>query len=138
MFLAQKMDAIGPLDSQPWEKKENPQSYEFLKWYGEHPVPTQHMLGLVGGNEVPYKNRQTQVDTESDLRGITRANTFCPQRQHKPLGPNPTTIERTNPKQTVTVPVYTKPLPTSQYWAYPATLAPNPHTIETCVRPEKY
>ena len=96
------------------------------------------MLGLVGGNEAPYKNRQLQVELESDLRGITRANTFCPQRQHHPLTQNVQTIQRDTPKEKVTVPVYTQPLNRSQFWAYPATIAPEPHTIETCARPEKY
>lgn len=131
------MDAIGRLESHPWEKKENPQTYELLKSYGENPKPSQHMLGLVGGNNAPYKNRQLQVELESDLRGITRANTFCPGRQHHPLG-QVQSIERNTPKEKVTVPVYTQPLNRSQFWAYPATIAPEPHTIETCARPEKY
>jgi hypothetical protein len=134
------MDTIGRLDpaSHPWEKKENPQTYDILPSYGENPRPSQHTLGLVGGNNAPYKNRQIQVDTESDLRGITRANTFCPGRQHKPLPSNTTQITRDTPKQKVTIPVYTQPLKQSQFWAYPATLAPEPLTIETCGRPEKY
>jgi hypothetical protein len=134
------MDAIGRLDPapHPWEKKENPQTYDILPSYGENPKPSQHMLGIVGGNEVPYKNRQIQVDTESDLRGITRANTFCPDRQHKPLGPNVQVIQRDTPKQRVSIPVYTRPLTQSQMWAYPATLAPESFHIETCNRPEKY
>jgi len=132
------MDAIGRLEPHPWEKKENPQTYELLKSYGENPTPSQHMLGLVGGNEVPYKNRQLQVELESDLRGITRPNTFCPQRQHPPLAQTTQTIQRKNPKENVSVPVYTQPLKRSQFWAYPATIAPEAHTIETCARPEKY
>ena len=134
----------GRLDPHPWEQKENPQTYDLLKVYGEHPKPAQHILGVVGGNAAPYQTRQIQVDTESDLRGITRANTFCPQRQHQPsfapggINPNATTITRKNPKQTATVQVATKPLPQTQMWAYPATLAPEPFVIETCLRPEKY
>ena len=131
------MDAIGRLEPHPWEKKENPQTYELLKSYGENPNPSQHTLGLVGGNEAPYKNRQLQVELESDLRGITRPNTFCPQRQHHPLA-QVQSIQRKNPKENVTVPVYTKPLKQSQFWAYPVTLAPEQHVIETCGRPEKY
>lgn len=138
------MDTIGRFDAHPWEKKENPQTYDMLKSYGENPKPTQHILGLVGGNEVPFTNRLIQVDTESDLRGITRANTFCPQRQHQApfaqfkLGANPGVIERKNPKQTVAIQVATQPLKQSQMWAYPATLAPESFVIETCQRPEKY
>ena len=87
---------------------------------------------------MPYKNREIQVDTESDLRGITRANSFCPTRKHHPLDSKVTSISRNTPKEKVTIPVYTKPLKSSQMWAYPATLAPEPFTIEACVRPEKY
>ena len=72
------MEAHGNLETNPWELKENPQVYDQLKIFAEHPRPSQHILGIVGGNEVPYQNRQTQVETESDLRGITRPNTFCP------------------------------------------------------------
>lgn len=122
----------------PWEKQENPQTYEIMPSYGEHPRPSEHILGVVGGNEVPYKNRQTQVDTESDLRGITRANTFCPSRQHKPLPNTVQEIKRNTPKEKVTIPVYTTPLKQSQMWAYPASVAPEPFIIETCGRPEKY
>jgi len=132
------MDAIGPFTPHPWETKENPQTYGLLKSFGEHPKPAQHILGVVGGNENPYQNRQLQVELESDLRGITRANTFCPGRQHHPLGPNPQKIVRNTPKEKVTVPVVTKPLPQVQMWAYPAVLAPEPFVIETCARPEKY
>ncbi len=134
------MDAIGRLqpNPHPWEKKENPQTYDILPAYGEHPVPRQHILGMVGGNEVPYKNRMLQVEVESDLRGTTRANTFCPERQHKPLPPNVSKITRDTPKEKVTIPVVTTPLKEEQLWAYPATLAPEPFTIQTCGRPEKY
>ena len=132
------MQAIGILDKHSWEKKENPQTYELLKMYGEHPRPSQHLLGVVGGNEVPYKNRMLQVEIESDLRGITRANTFCPGREHKPLPPNVQSITRNTPKEKVVVPVVTKVLKGSQMWAYPATLAPEAFSMETCDRPEKY
>ena len=132
------MDAIGRILYHPWESKENPQTYDILPTYGENPKPSQHMLGIVGGNEVPYINRQTQVDTESDLRGITRANTFCPKRQHKPLPSNVSVIHRDTPKEKVSIPVCTKPLSQSQMWAYPATLAPETFSIEACIRPEKF
>lgn len=133
------MDTIGRLiPDHPFEKKENPQTYEFLPTYNEHPRPAQHMLGIVGGNEVPYMNRQIQVETESDLRGITRANTRCPQRKHQPLGPDVKQIVRNTPKERVIVPVAHTPLKQNQMWAYPATLAPESFTLETCGRPEKY
>jgi len=124
--------------SHPWEKKENPQTYQIMPSYGENPRPSQHTLGIVGGNEVPYNTREIQVETESDLRGITRANTFCPSRQHQPLATNVQYIKRDTPKEKVTVPVYTAPLKQSQMWSYPATFAPEPMEIQTCMRPEKY
>ncbi len=153
------INQIGTFEQHSWEKKENPQTYCLQPSYGENPRPSQHMLGIVGGNEVPYKNRQLQVELESDLRGITRPNTFCPQRQHQfiqsPANVNemntntvgihpsmgftkPMEIVRTVPKQNVKIPVVTQPLKQSQMWAYPATIAPEPFMIETCARPEKY
>jgi len=132
------MDAIGPYEPHPWESKENPQSYEFQISYAEHPKPTQHTLGLVGGNEVPYQTREKQVNIESDLRGITRANTFCPQRQHLPKDDKVSQIKRDTPKQKVSIDASTTSLKQSQMWAYPATLAPEPFSVDVCNRPEKY
>ena len=132
------MDAIGPYEPHPWESMENPQTYDLLKSYAEHPKPTQHTLGLVGGNEVPYETREKQVNIESDLRGITRANTFCPTRQHLPKDYATPAVKRDTPKQSVTINVSSTPLKPSQMWAYPATLAPEPFTINVCNRPEKY
>jgi hypothetical protein len=132
------MDAIGPYEPHPWESKENPQTYDLLKSYAEHPKPTQHTLGLVGGNEVPYETREKQVNIESDLRGITRANTFCPQRMHLPKDDGVMQVKRDTPKQKVSINVSTVPLKQSQMWAYPATLAPEPFSINVCNRPEKY
>jgi hypothetical protein len=132
------MDTIGAYEPHPWETKENPQTYDLLKSYGQHPKPTQHTLGLVGGNEVPYETREKQVNIESDLRGITRANTFCPSRQHLPKDGRRTDINRNTPKQKVSIDTSGTPLKPSQMWAYPATLAPEPFTVNVCNRPEKY
>jgi hypothetical protein len=132
------MDAIGPYEPHPWESTENPQTYDIMKCYGEHPKPTQHTLGLVGGNEVPYETREKQVNIESDLRGITRANTFCPQRQHLPKDDVGKEVKRDTPKQKVSINVSSTALKPSQMWAYPATLAPEPFSINVCNRPEKY
>lgn len=132
------MDAIGPYEPHPWESTENPQTYDLLKSYAEHPKPTQHTLGLVGGNEVPYETREKQVNIESDLRGITRANTFCPKRQHLPKDDVVSQVTRDTPKQKVTINVSSTALKQSQMWAYPATLAPEPFSINVCNRPEKY
>jgi hypothetical protein len=132
------MDAIGPYEPHPWEKKENPHAYGIMKEYGENSRPSQHTLGIVGGNNAPYETRERQINIESDLRGITRANTFCPTRQHLPKDGKVSVVKRDTPKQTVSIPVDIKALPYSQMWAYPATLAPEPFVIDTCVQPEKY
>jgi len=132
------MDAIGPYTPHPWEKKENPQTYGLMPSFAEHPRPSQHTLGIVGGNEAPYETRERQVNIESDLRGITRANTFCPSRQHLPKDDQVDLVKRDTPKEKVNIPVKVQNLPKSQMWAYPATLAPEPFVIETCGQPEKY
>ena len=134
------MDAIGRIQPvpHPFEKKENPQTYAIMPVYGEHPRPAQALLGVVGGNNAPYGGRQLQVELESDLRGITRANTFCPQRQHHPLSPAAASVTRDTPKEKVTVPIYKQPLKGYQMWAYPATLAPEPFKVEVCNQPHKF
>jgi len=132
------MDAIGPYTPHPWETKENPQAYGLMPSFGEHPRPSQHTLGIVGGNEAPYETRERQVNIESDLRGITRANTFCPSRQHLPKDDQVDVVKRDTPKEKVSIPVKVQHLAKSQMWAYPATLAPEPFVIETCGQPEKY
>ena len=127
--------------SDSWVKKENPQAYDLLNERNEHPKPAQHMLGIVGGNEAPYNGRPTQVDVESDLRGITRPNTFCPARKHLPsdfAGKGTGPINRDSPQHgKVTIKPCVTPLTQSQMWAYPATLAPEPVVLQMCVRPEK-
>lgn len=122
----------------PWERKENPQTYGLLPSYGEHPAPRQNMLGVVGGNEVPYQGRAMQVDTESDLRGITRPNTFCPTRQHQPADTREAEIAPRGIKQKTPIRIATSPLTPAQMWAYPPTLAPEPFAPQTCMAPEKF
>ena len=124
----------------PWEVRENPQTYDLLPSYGEHPAPRQHMLGIVGGNEVPYQGRTMQVDTESDLRGITRPNTFCPARQHQParLGEPASELAPRGIKQKTPITIAHTPLTSAQMWAYPATIAPEAFTPNTCQAPEKF
>lgn len=136
-----------------WERKENPQAYDIFSELVKHPKASQHMLGIVGGNEVALQRPEIQVDIESDLRGITRANTFTPSRQHQfkdpkdsqnswfggLLGASAGTIERDGIfKGKFKVAPSTTPLTQSQMWAYPAVLAPEPFKIQSCNRPEKY
>lgn len=129
-----------PPPKHPWEARENPQTYDLLPSYGEHPAPRQHMLGIVGGNAVPYQGRTMQVDTESDLRGITRPNTFCPARQHQParLGEAAGELAPRGIKQRTPITIATTPLTSAQMWAYPATIAPEPFAPHTCQAPEKF
>ncbi len=120
-----------------WESKENPQGYDLFWQQHTHAQPTRHMLGVVGGNEVsPIKGNM--VDLESDLRGITRVNTFCPWRQYQPPAAADAPIQRQNIKGTVAIDVSKSHLKPGQMWAYPATYAPEPIVKETCGRPEKY
>jgi hypothetical protein len=122
----------------PWEARENPQAYGLLPSYGEHPAPRQHVLGIVGGNEVPYQGRAIQVDAESDLRGITRPNTFCPARQHQPADTRAGELAPRGIKQLTPIALATTPLTPAQMWAYPATLAPEAFAPQTCQQPEKF
>jgi hypothetical protein len=120
-----------------WENKENPQGYDLFWQQHTHAKPSRHMLGVVGGNEVsPIKGNL--VDLESDLRGITRLNTFCPSRQYQPPAASQTTIQRQNVKGAVSIDVSKEHLKPGQMWAYPAVYAPEPIVKETCGRPEKY
>jgi hypothetical protein len=123
---------------QAWEKKENPQAFDQFTTAVVHPKPAQHMLGLVGGNEVGIPDWGKMRDMESDLRGTTRANTFCPKRQHTPLTQTATTVTRNTPKETVTVQIKPTALPQVQAWAYPSVLAPEPFVHTTCAQPWKY
>jgi hypothetical protein len=49
----------------------------------EHPAKCRNALGLVGGSEVSNISGN-MVDLESDLLGITRAQTKCITRQYQP------------------------------------------------------
>ena len=122
----------------PWEVRENPQTYDILPSYGEHPRPRQHGLGVVGGNEVPFQGRVMQVDTESELRGINRPLTFCPQRHYQPADTQVTQVRPSGIKQTAPTLLAHTPLAPAQMWGYPATLAHPIFSIEACARPEKF
>lgn len=81
--------------------------------------------------------RGNVTDVESDLRGITRPNSDCAWRKHLPQ--KSSVFHRKNPKISITVdgtPV--NHLKSSQFWAYPVVIAPEPMIKETCGRPEKY
>lgn len=121
----------------PWEKSENPQAYDQFAYAYVSPQPARAILGLVGGNDVSLTNGN-RVDLESDLRGITRANTHCPSREHQAPKAKDTLIQRKNPKAEITINVTPRHLPTIQPWAYPYTPAPLPLEKTTCGAPHKY
>jgi hypothetical protein len=114
---------------------ENPQTFHRLASETAHPTPARHVLGLVGGNEVAF-SKANMIDVESDLQGITRANSDCTGRHHLPNTPQ--VIVRNTPKEFVRVDTATVPLKPTQMWAYPAVIAPEPLVKETCGAPHKY
>jgi len=114
---------------------ENPQTYQRLATEVEHPKPSRHILGIVGGNEVSLARGNTS-DIESDLKGITRPNSDSTFRHHLP--PTTQVIIRKNPKQNIMVDSTPVAMKASQMWAYPVVMAPEPLRKETCGGPEKY
>jgi hypothetical protein len=136
LYLSNITDAYGVLLQDHWEKKENPEHYNYLTSQFVNPVPQRHILGIIGGNDVSLI-KGNLVDLESDLRGINIPNTFAPWRQYQPPQ-DKTEITRDNTKGSVTINVEKLHLPNYQMWAYPAVIAPQPIVNEVCVRPEKY
>jgi hypothetical protein len=130
-----KKTAETPLFTEGWEKYENPQSRDMFAVSEVHTKPMRHMLGMVGGNEVSVIKGNV-VDLESDLRGITRVNTFAPWRAYQP--PVSNEIRRSTPKGQVVINTAPRHLPAMQAWAYPTVHAPEPLLQEVCGTPEKY
>jgi hypothetical protein len=128
-----------PTNSQApnWEATENPQAYAQFHTVYSNPDPKRHELGLVGGNNVS-QIAGNMIDLESDLRGITRINTFAPWRKYQPPAENQTEIVRNNWKGDVKIDTTPVHLPEYQMWAYPAAYAPKPMKNETCGMPQKY
>lgn len=136
LYLSNITDAYGVLLPDHWEKKENPEHYDYLTSQFVNPVPQRHILGIVGGNDVSLI-KGNLVDLESDLRGINIPNTFAPWRQYQPPQ-DKTEITRDNTKGSIKINVEKLHLPNYQMWAYPAVIAPEPLISEVCARPEKY
>lgn len=130
-------DAFTPIDSHPWENKENPQKYNYQVTQFLSPNPQRHILGIVGGNDVSLI-KGNMVDLESDLRGINIPNTFCPWRQYQPPEQDQTKIIRDNVKIDLKIDVRSQHLPTYQMWAYPGMPAPMQMNNNVCNNPEKY
>lgn len=120
-----------------WESKENPQSYPMTRFVYTNPEPKRHELGLVGGNNVTLI-AGNMIDLESDLRGITRPNTFAPWRKYQPPQPEETKIVRNTTKGDVAIDKTPVHLPTYQMWAYPAVYAPVKLQTNVCGSPQKY
>ena len=135
IYLSNVSDAYGTILTDHWEKKEDPQHYDYLTSQFVNPVPQRHILGMIGGNDVSLI-KGNMVDLESDLRGINIPNTFAPWRQYQP--PQDNEIVRNNTKGYVKINVEKAHLPTYQMWAYPSVIAPDPMVNEVCLRPEKY
>jgi len=136
IYLSDVNNAYGPILTEHWEKKEDPQHYDFLTSQLVNPFPQRHILGMVGGNDVSLI-KGNMVDLESDLRGINIPNTFAPWRQYQP--PQDThEIVRDNTKGSVKININKAHLPAYQMWAYPEVLAPEPMVNEVCIQPEKY
>lgn len=134
---ANQTQTATPENIHKWEAAENPQGYDLMWQTQTHSAPTRHMLGVVGGNEVSVI-KGNLVDLESDLRGITRVNTFCPWRGYQPPAADQTTINRQTIKGSVSIDTSKAHLKPGQMWAYPAVKAPEPIVKETCGKPEKY
>lgn len=135
--MSSLQEAYGPIETASWEKKENPQHYVFSVTEYLSPEPKRHILGIVGGNEVSLPEGNI-VDVESDLRGITIPNTFCPWRQYQPPNKNATEIVRDNLKTKLTINTTPQHLPAYQMWAYPGMPTPAPIRNEVCRNIEKY
>jgi len=114
---------------------ENPQAYQRFNTEVEHPRPSRHILGIVGGNEVSL-SKGNMSDIESDLKGITRPNSDSTERHHLP-SKNPV-VTRNNPKQVITIDSTPVHLKSAQFWAYPSVIAPEPLRKQTCGAPHKY
>jgi hypothetical protein len=137
IYLSNINEAYGVLLNSHWEKKENPQHYDYLTTQIVNPTPQRHILGLVGGNDVSLI-KGNMVDLESDLRGINIPNTFCPWRQYQPPTKQQKEIVRENTKASLKINVEKEHLPVYQMIAYPAVIAPLPMVNQVCVKPEKY
>lgn len=137
IYLSNITDAYGPLLETHWEKKEDPQHYDYLTSQFTHPTPRRHMLGIVGGNDVTII-KGNMVDLESDLRRINIPNTFAPWRQYQPPQRGDKEIVRNNVKTQQKINIQKDHLPVYQMIAYPAVVAPLEMVNEVCMKPEKY
>ena len=134
--MASLSEAFPAPNSAALETIENPQRYDQLLDGVRHVKERRHILGLVGGKEVGIAVGN-MADLESDLLGITRANSDSTARHHQ-LQTNINKIIRDNPKGSISIDATPIPLQAYQQWAYPSVIAPAPLQKESCSKPEKY
>jgi hypothetical protein len=122
--------------SHMFEKKENPQVFDrFVEEY-QSDTPKRHILGLVSGNDA-YEIKGSRVDLESDLMGITRANTWGTARKHLP-SETPDSINRDTPKEKISINATPVKREEFQMWSYPAVHAPLAFKVESCMPKNKF
>ena len=122
--------------SHMFEKKENPQVFDRLVEEYQNDKSKRHILGLVGGNDV-YEIKGSRVDLESDLMGITRANTWGTARKHLP-SETPDSINRDTPKEKISINATPVKREEFQMWSYPAVYAPLSFKIDSCMPKNKF
>jgi hypothetical protein len=113
------------------------QNYSIAENNLASPPNKRHILGIVGGNEVSRMAGNPQ-DIESDLYGLTRPLTKCPEREYQPLQQGQETIVYNNRKTDLRIDIRPVHLPEYQMWAYPVTFGPLPLQKQTCGQPHKY
>ena len=116
-------------------------AYTQLPTKFENPSKCRNALGLVGGSEVSNISGN-MVDLESELRGITRAQSKCISRQYQPVcplgGPNcpdvPPPIHLTDKSTGASYTINTNmnPLPTCQMNTYPGVAVPQNLNVSSC------
>ena len=117
-------------------------SYTQIPTKFEHPAKCRNALGLVGGSEVSNIDG-SQVDLESELLGITRAQSKCIARQYQPACPLgseagcpdfPPTMTFADKATGQVQQISTQPLnlPTCQLNTLPGVGYPKDLTVKTC------
>ena len=137
IYLSNLNEAYGSLLTEHWEKKENPQHYNYETSQFVNPTPQRHLLGILSGNNVSLI-KGNMVDLESDLKGINIPLTSCPWRQYQPPQKDEKEIVRENTKHSLRIHTQKVHLPVYQMMAYPSVIAPVPLVNEVCMKPEKY
>jgi hypothetical protein len=125
-----------PLGGASWEKTDNPCAFTASVHAFVSPAPKRHQIGLVGGNEVS-EIKGDKTDLESDLRGITRINTFAPWKAYQPTAQGGT-INRDNWKGSVRINTAPRHLEEMQMQAMPAVYAPAPIRTDNCREKHKF